>query len=155
MPLNLVRNALVTAGIATAVTSAAALLLSKLQTGRAAAGLNATSHIIWGDSAGRVDAPDFKHTAVGAVLNAGAMASWAAVHELLPRARWPVAAIAKGALVSALAYVTDYYVVPKRLTPGFEKRFTAGAMLVMYSALAAALAAGESAATRRAERTLQ
>jgi hypothetical protein len=149
MSTHRIHNALMTAGIATAVTSVAAVLLSKLQTGRAAAGLNATSHIVWGDAAGRVNGPDYKHTAVGAALNAGAMASWAAVHELLPRARSPVAAVAKGALVSALAYITDYYVVPKRLTPGFEKRFTPGAMLAMYGALAGALGAGELVAARR------
>jgi hypothetical protein len=146
MSTNRVRNALVTAAIATGVTSVTALLLSKVLTGRAAAGLNATSHIVWGDSAGRVKAPDFKHTAVGAALNAGAMASWAAVHELLPRARSPLAALSKGALVSALAYLTDYYVVPKRLTPGFEKHFTPGGMLLMYGALAGALGAGEALA---------
>lgn len=148
MSSNCVRNAMMTAGLATAVTTAAALFLSKLQTGRAAAGLNAISHIAWGDSAARVNAPDFKHTAVGAVLNAGAMGGWAAVHELLPRARSPLAAIAKGTLVSALAYLTDYYVVPKRLTPGFEKRFGPGAMLAMYGALAGALGAGEALAVR-------
>lgn len=142
-------GALVTAGIATAVTSVAALLLSKLQTGRAAAGLNATSHIVWGDSAARADAFDVTHTALGATLNAGAMAAWAVVHELLPNARTPLGALAKGALVSAGAYITDYYVVPKRLTPGFEKRLTPSGMLAMYGALAAALGAREALAASR------
>lgn len=140
------RNVLVTAAISTAVTSALALLVSKLQTGHAAAGLNATSHIAWGKSATRVNRPDLEHTVVGAVLNAGAMAAWAAVHEMLPRARSPLAAVAKGALVSAGAYLTDYYVVPKRLTPGFEHRFSSLGMLAMYAALAGALGAGEALA---------
>lgn len=133
---------LVTTGVATAVTTGAALLVSKLETGRAPAGLNATSHIVWGDGAARVDTLDVEHTFLGGVLNAGAMASWALVQELLPRARSPLGAFAKGVLVSALAYVVDYYVVPKRLTPGFEKRFSATGMWGMYAALAAALGGG-------------
>ena len=147
MSTNRARNVLVTAALASAVTSVTALLLSKVLTGRAAAGLNATSHIVWGDSAGRVKATDFKHTAVGAALHVGAMAGWAAVHELMPRARWPLAAVSKGALVSALAYLVDYYVVPKRLTPGFEKHFTPGGMMLMYGALAGALGVGEVVAS--------
>jgi hypothetical protein len=149
MRANQVHSALMTAGIATAVTSAVALVISKLQTGHASAGLNATSHIAWGDSAALANVPDFKHTAVGAALNTGAMGAWAIVHELLPRARSPLGALAKGALISAAAYVTDYYLVPKRLTPGFEKRFTAGGMLAMYAALAVAFGAGEALSTRR------
>lgn len=142
------RNVLVTATISTAVTSAFALLISKLQTGHTAAGLNATSHIAWGNSATRANEPDLKHTALGAALNAGAMASWAVVHELLPRSRSTWGAVAKGALISAGAYLTDYYVVPKRLTPGFEHRFSSLGMLAMYAALAGALGAGEALAAR-------
>lgn len=142
-------NVLVSAGVATAVTTGAALLVSRWQTGRAPAALNATSHIVWGDKAATVDELDWAHTTLGGLLNAGAMAAWAAVAELLPRARTPLAALAKGTLVSALAYVTDYYVVPKRLTPGFEKRLSARGLGIMYGALAGGLGLGECLAARR------
>lgn len=49
------------------------------------------------------------------------------------------AAVFGGVATAALAYVTDYYVVPKRLTPGFEKRLSAPSMLGVYAALAASL----------------
>jgi hypothetical protein len=44
-----------------------------------------------------------------------------------------------GGLVSALAYVTDYYVVPKRLTPGYELRLRPCALAGIYLALALSL----------------
>ena len=71
------------------------------------------------------------------------MLSWASVHRLLPRANTVTAQLAKGAFVSALAYVTDYYVVPKRLTPGFEKRLSGSALAVIYASLAGSVAAGD------------
>jgi hypothetical protein len=43
--------------------------------------------------------------------------------------------------VSALAYLTDYHVVPKRLTPGFELRLPGGALAAAYAALALGLSA--------------
>lgn len=145
-----VMNVLVTAGIATAVTTAAALVVSKLETRHAAAALNATSHILWGDKAARQNALDWEHTGVGGLLNAGAMGAWAVVQELLPRSNTAWGAAAKGALVSGLAYATDYYLVPKRLTPGFEKRLSSRGMLIMYGLLAAGLGFGELLSRKRA-----
>ena len=43
------------------------------------------------------------------------------------------------AYVSATAYVTDYCVVPKRLTPGFELRLPRRALAPIYAALALGL----------------
>ena len=113
------------------------------ETGHPGAAFNATSHIVWGERAANVDRLDLKHTLLGGLLNAGAMLSWASVHRLLPRANTVRAKLAKGAFVSALAYVTDYYVVPKRLTPGFEKRLSGSALAVIYASLAGSVAAGD------------
>ena len=132
----------VTAGLATALTTGAALLIAQSQTGSAAAGLNATSHIAWGDEAFRRDEADLKHTIVGGALNATAMVMWAALHEALPRPRSLLGVVGKGAALSAAAYFTDYYLVPKRLTPGFEARFSAGGLAAMYGVLAGAFALG-------------
>jgi hypothetical protein len=140
---------LATAALATIATTGAGVLLSLLETRRPSAGLNAVSHILWGDKAARVDRFDVRHTIAGGLLNAGAMVSWAAINELLPRSRSTASAIAKGALVSALAYVVDYHVVPKRFTPGFEKRFSALALAGLYTVLAGALGAGDRVAARR------
>ena len=105
--------------------------------------LDAVSHIAWGDRAYAYDELDAKHTLVGALLNAGAMVMWSAVHELLsPRRPTLARALATGAAVSALAYVVDYHVVPKRFTPGFEHKLPRRGLRDMYIALALSLAAG-------------
>ncbi|CAI07401.1 hypothetical protein ebA2309 [Aromatoleum aromaticum EbN1] len=49
---------------------------------------------------------------------------------------------ARGAAVAAGAYVTDYYLVPKRFTPGYEKRLSGQSLALIYGALALGLAAG-------------
>ncbi len=143
-------SVLTTAGIATAVTSAAVTLASQLQTGHPAAGLNATSHIVWGDRAAKRNDFDWAHTALGAALNASAMVAWATVqHSAFPRVKSVLGACAVGATVSALAYATDFHVVPKRLTPGFEKRFSQPVLLTVYGVLACALAFAAWRARRR------
>ncbi len=44
-----------------------------------------------------------------------------------------------GVATAGIAYVVDFYVVPKRLTPGFEKRLSNRSLLGIYAALAAGL----------------
>lgn len=157
MPRRL-KHVMKAANIATLSTTLITSLLGKKETGSAAAPLNATSHILWGDEAATKDQVDAKHTAVGAGLNAAAMYAWSAVFEGV-FGKWvrradsaggsPIArAAVAGASVSALAYVTDYFLVPKRLTPGFEKRLSPMALATTYGILAASLAAGALWANR-------
>ncbi len=131
------------AGIATTLATSACGVLEQ---GNAVAPLNSVSHIVWGDEAASHDDVSWKYTATGTALNAAAVMSWAVVHELvsdqLPSMKSPWKRLASGALVSALAFVTDYYVVPKRLTPGFEKRLSNRSLLGIYSVLALSLALG-------------
>jgi hypothetical protein len=142
----LVKNSAIPAAIATATTTAAVTGLTKLNEGSASAGLNAVSHILWGDAAQAKDEFSAKYTLVGAGLNSAAVASWAAVHELVvekggvPRRFMPM--LLTASLVSGIAYLVDYHVVPERLTPGFEKRLTPKAMAIVYGALAVGLAVG-------------
>lgn len=133
---------LASSAAATAATTVVIAALGKLQCGSAAAPLNATSHIVWGEEAKGRDGTDVRHTLVGALLNAAAMVSWASVqHLFLPRPRTRLGSVAAGAIVAGLAYVTDYYLVPKRFTPGFEARLSRAGLATVYVALAAALAA--------------
>ncbi|HWI18201.1 MAG TPA: hypothetical protein VNT81_10670 [Vicinamibacterales bacterium] len=128
---------------ATAATTAATLLLGATRDASPWAPLNAVSHILWGDEAALHTEPSAAYTATGAALNGGAMVMWATAHASLRRLLppGPAASIVAGATVAAAAYVTDYYVVPKRLTPGFEKRLSGRSMFWIYAALAAGLAA--------------
>ena len=134
---------------ATAATTAAATMCGALELGRPAAPVNAVSHILWGDDALRRDAVSAKYTALGTALNTAAVASWSVLHHFIFRPdRRPagmVPALARGAATAAVAYVVDYHVVPKRLTPGFEERLSNRSLFAIYAALAVSLAVGERA----------
>ena len=140
-----VTDTLTTGAVATAATTITVAALGKAEGGNAVAPINAVSHIVWGDEAASADQIDAAHTLPGLALNAAAITGWAGVHELLmPRTgpRRLGQALVAGAAVAALAYVTDYHVVPERLTPGFEKRLSNKALFGVYAALALSLAAG-------------
>lgn len=141
----LIEDTLWSGAIATATTTAAASLCGQLEEGESIAPLNAISHILWGDEAASHEAASVKYTMPGVVLNAGAVTGWAGVHELLfggrRRPESLAGALAGGAAVSALAYVTDYYIVPNRLTPGFEKRLSNQSLAGIYTTLAVSLGA--------------
>lgn len=51
-------------------------------------------------------------------------------------------------LLSWLAFVVDYHVVPKRFTPGFEWVFTRAWFPVLYAGLAGSLWAGGQVSAR-------
>jgi hypothetical protein len=134
-------RALVSGALAAAAVTLVASLATRRATGSSAAALNATSHFLWGERAARQDRYSTKYTAIGFVANLGASVFWALFYEALRqrRRRGAARALRDGALVSGLAYVVDYHVVPKRLTPGFELRLSRAALSAVYAALALGL----------------
>jgi hypothetical protein len=136
-------HTLATAAPASAATTAVVSLCGEIEERNAAAPLNAVSHILGGDSAARQDDLSLKHTGTGVALNTLAITSWAGVYEAVfgSRARRGSnrAAILGGIATSALAYAIDYHVVPRRLTPGFEKRLSPLSMFAVYASLALSL----------------
>ena len=138
-----VRSAAVSGSIAAASTSAYVAAAGARDTGSAIAPINATSHIAWGESAGDVETVDARHTLLGATLNLGACVFWASFYErFFGRAadRGDMGtALLGGGLVAAAAYVTDYHVVPKRLTPGWESRISQPSLFAAYAVLALSL----------------
>lgn len=143
MPASLVSRALVSGTLAAAAVSLVATIASRRTTGSPAAALNATSHFAWGERAAAHDDYSLKYTGLGATANYGASVFWALLYELATgRAqRTRAKALLDGALVSAAAYVTDYHLVPRRLTPGFELRLPGRALAAIYAALALGLSA--------------
>jgi hypothetical protein len=138
---SLIIRALVSGTVAAVTTTLTASLAGRRITGSFAAPLNATSHVIWGEAANQENTPSFKYTGTGYLLNHGATVFWAVFYELLTgRTRLTRGqALGSGALVAAAAYVVDYHVVPKRLTPGFEQRLPEKALALIYVTLAAGL----------------
>jgi hypothetical protein len=135
-------RALVSGTLAAAAVTVVASIASRRATGSAASALNATSHFLWGDRAARRNAYSVKYTGVGFAANYGASVFWALLYEALGRGRRRSAgqALRDGAITSAVAYVVDYHVVPRRLTPGFELRVPGRALAAVYGALAVGLA---------------
>ena len=139
----LIQNSIATGSIATAATTAAASICGRIEEGEPIAPLNAISHILYGDEAAAHTEPSAKYTMPGVLLNTAAITGWAVVHELVfngrRRPQTLPQAIAAGAVTSTLAFVTDYYVVPNRFTPGFEKRLSNKSLAGIYATLAASL----------------
>jgi hypothetical protein len=139
-----IKDTMTTGAVVATTTTAVAALLGRLESGSAAAPINAVSHILVGDDEDTGEQVDVKHTLAGAGLNAMAVTGWAAVHELfMPRTGRPTVqrALVSGTATAALAYITDYHVMPKRLTPGFEKRLSGAALFSVFATLAVFLAA--------------
>ncbi len=150
------RDGLTTGIVAAAATTLAAMACGAKEGGSALAPLNAVSHIAWGDEAFGARGFSARYTLTGLAINTAANVSWGVLHEVLfgdamrdsasassednrPRV---TRALPGGALVAALAYITDYHIVPARLTPGFEKHLSRRALFFIYLVLALALAAG-------------
>lgn len=139
----MIRRALLSGTLAAAAVTLAASFAARRSSGSSAAALNATSHFLWGERAAHQDGYSLRYTATGFAANYAASTFWALFYELVARGkpRPPARALRDGALVSAAAYVVDYHVVPKRLTPGFELRIPRGALALVYAALALGLSA--------------
>ena len=85
--------------------------------------LNATSHWLQGQEAGRLAGADLPHTAVGAATNQAAAMFWGAIFGtyLANRPGLTEARMLRNAFVmAAIAGAVDYGFMPKRLTPGWE-----------------------------------
>jgi hypothetical protein len=137
------RDALVTGSIACIATLAAAALCGSARKGNAIAPINATSHVLWGGEAAQALRADLKHTVPGVAINEGASLFWAAIYEQAfgrraDRGEWGTA-LAGGAAVASLAYLVDYHLVSKRLTPGWELHLDARSLAAIYAALAISL----------------
>ena len=129
--------------IAGVVSGAAALALSRLHNARAAPALNAVSHIAWGGRPPAHAGKDGRNFLVGWGLHIGASIFWATLFEgLFGRSarRRASRAWLGGGVTAALAYLTDYHVVPQRLRPGMEAYLPRWALYGVYAALGAGFA---------------
>jgi hypothetical protein len=137
------RDAAVSGSLAGIATAAAAAVCGKLETGSAIAPLNAVSHVLWGDRAAKEESATLTETLPGLAINEGASFFWAACYEKTfgeAADRGNVGtAVLGGAAIALAAYITDYYLVPKRLTPGWEHRVSNKSLAAIYASLAASL----------------
>ena len=140
------REGAVAGTVASVLSTAVLAWMGKRQDGNAIAPINAVSHWAWGDRAASELRPTWRHTLVGLLTQHAASIFWAALYSRAygqrPEAKELPNAIAGGVATSAVAYVVDYTITPKRLTPGYELRLDGKGMLAVYAALAAGFTAG-------------
>jgi hypothetical protein len=103
---------------------------------------------VWGDRAATANRASAKYTLTGFAVNSAEGVFWAAIFEKLfgelverkgAEKKGLARALLSGVAIARLAYVTDYYLVPRRFTPGFEKRLSNRSLTAIYAVLALTL----------------
>jgi hypothetical protein len=122
------------------LSTAAIMATSSMENHKPFGAVNCICHIADGDNRDFGDDFSKRDTLLGLSLNASAILFWVIVYRLIfPSVRLP-SSLVSGAFLAISAYTTDYHIVPKRLTPGFEKKLSGRAIFVIYMMLAAAFA---------------
>lgn len=132
------RRAAVSGACASLLSSAVVSWLSHHHTGSASSGTNATSQWLWGAPARRKRLPNLRHTAVGYLIHHASSVFWAGFFERAALHR-PSRSAALAVTTAVVAYVVDYHVVPRRLSPGFDRRMHPHHLPLAYAAFAAGL----------------
>ncbi|MGJ4728584.1 hypothetical protein [Luteimonas sp. SDU101] len=151
LPLRALRSGSLASVLSTLVVS----MFSRSRSGTAAAGTNATSQWFWYPRARHTARPSPKYTLAGYAVHHASSLFWAIGYEALRPDRSPPAGrIIRAAGVAAVAYVVDYHVVPRRLSPGFEHRIGPAGIGCAYAAFALGLYIATSLASRRRSKAL-
>src|SRR5690606_41119154 len=133
-------RALRSGSVASVLSTLAVTLFSRARSGAAAAGTNAASQWFWYPRARHVDRPSPKYTLTGYAVHHASSLFWAVGNGAMQPQRAQLRGrIARAARTAALAYIVDYHVVPRRLSPGFEHRIGAAGILSAYAAFAVGL----------------
>jgi hypothetical protein len=137
------RNALISGTVASIVSTISLAVSGKTELDKSAAPVNGPSQWIWGRHAPYKNRFSLRYTVVGYAIHHAASIFWAILHEKLRQRMGPandtVAAIAPALVTTAAAYVIDFHVIPKRLTPGFEHRLSKRSLLMVYGTFALGL----------------
>lgn len=147
------KDGLVVGGIAGLASLAALALGGRAERGSPWGPVNAPSHWLWGDPALHQDGATPRYTATGLVVHQLAASFWGVLHEFFlgasGEAKGPALLLRDAALTTAVAAVVDLRVVPHRLTPGFQRRLSAGSLGVVYVLFGLGLAVGSHVSGRR------
>lgn len=147
------RDSLATGAVADAAVLAALAVNGRRDSASAIAPINAASHVAWGEEAGAVQTVTVRHTLPGLLINTGAGIWWALVLQKLfgravDRGGLPTA-LAAGAATAGLAYLLDYRLLPRRLSPGWEQRLTPRSVLSTLGVMGMGLGLGAWLVSRR------
>jgi hypothetical protein len=126
-----------------AAVAVAAALRSSIERRSMWRPINAISHIVWGRRAAKETGCTIRYTITGLVLNTIACVFWAGCYRVWHQRTSDPKSLMTSSLLglgtSAVAYLTDYHVVPRRFTPGFELSLSRRSFPWVYAALAVGL----------------
>ena len=142
------------AGLTGAIVSAIALMaLGQFLAGSPLAALNATAHWLFGPDAISQSGFSFRVTGVGILTHILACLFWGAVFTallLVMRVNETFLVWLYGLLVSMVALIIDYGLLPEQLSPGWHLVLPIKAVLAGFIALGVGLALGVTLARSRA-----
>ncbi|HEY4530736.1 MAG TPA: hypothetical protein VIG97_10500 [Luteimonas sp.] len=134
------RRAVESGSLASVLSTLVVSAFSRSRSGATAAGTNAASQWFWYPRARHVDRPSLRYTAVGYGVHHASSLLWGTAFEALrPREATAPGRAVRASAVALGAYVVDYHVVRRRLSPGFENRIGAAGVLAAYSVFALGL----------------
>jgi hypothetical protein len=135
-------------GIASVAVTAAVMAAGHVETGTVWRGINAVSHILHGEGATTVDGFEPEVSLPGIALNALSVSAWLMLYRLaFGSSHWP-RSLLPGLVGAMLAYGVDYFVLPRRLAPGFEECLSHRSVALIYAVLGLCFAVLGPAATR-------
>lgn len=140
----LLLSTLLTGSVASAVSTIALGALAKIE-GKNFRPTNSTSHWLHGDEAGSNGRVDVAHTPIGYATHQASALFWALRFEAWLSSHPPRSStelLKDAAVMSAIAGVVDYGIVPKSPTPGWELTLSKKSVAAAFVSLAIGLAAG-------------
>lgn len=153
------RDALISGSAASLASMAVLALRGRKDVGDALQPLNAPSHWLHGERGTRQRGASLRYTLPGLLTHHASALFWALFYErLVPdrsEHRSAPALLGHAALASAVAAFVDLKLVPKRLTPGFERPLRPNSLGWVYAGFALGLAAGSFWAGRRETRIVE
>lgn len=137
----IIANGLKTGIVLTAATTAVVMLASRKENGSVWAAVNSVAHIIDGDDV--VQPAEFspRESLLGVGINCAAMCAWGVLYEAGMEFSGAASGAATGMTGAAASFLIDYKLVPKRFTPGIEKRLSPRSVMAAYFAIAVTFAA--------------
>lgn len=144
-PQRLLADTLITGVIADAAALPVVALLGARDSGSAIGPLHAATQVV-SPQAGKLQQASLRYTPLGLGINIGAGLWWALVLQLLfgrmTRRGGAGNAMLAGAATAALAYIADYKLLPRRLTPGWEHHMSWRSVSISLATLGLGLGAG-------------
>lgn len=135
-------GALLDGAMASLVSGLVLAWRGRMETGSAAAAINAPSHWLFGDDALMRNRASLRYTVTGGAIHTLSSMLWGGAYRWLRRMRRrPGLATSLGdaAAVTAVAAFVDLKLTPERFTPGFEKRLSRPSLVLVYAGFALGL----------------